>query len=86
LVRNNEVEIEIDSVSEALAARTGAIGIVEGEQARLGLLIDGAVVLAFKSVVEDQTLGGISRCVGNELQNRFAIPFPIADLDGIDKT
>ena len=39
-IGNHEIEIEIDGVAEALAARAGAVGIVERKQARLGLLVD----------------------------------------------
>ena len=41
-VGDDEVGVEVDGVAEALAARAGAVGIVEGEEARLGLAI-GAV-------------------------------------------
>ena len=39
LVGNDEVGVEVDGVAEALAARAGAVGIVEGEEARLGLAV-----------------------------------------------
>ena len=84
-IGDDEIEIEIDGVAEALAARAGAVGIVEGEQARLGLLVDDAVVFALEAIVEDQALGGISRGVGHEFENGFAVPFAVADLDGIDQ-
>ena len=42
LVGDDEVGVEVDGVAEALAARAGAVGIVEGEEARLGLAV-GAV-------------------------------------------
>ena len=41
-VGDDEVGIEVDGVAEALAAGAGAVGIVEGEEARLGLAV-GAV-------------------------------------------
>ena len=41
-VGDDEVGVEVDGVAEALAARAGAVGIVEAEEARLGLAI-GAV-------------------------------------------
>ncbi len=84
-IGDDEVEVEVDGVAESLAARARAVGIVEGEQARLGLLVNDAVVFAFEAIVEDQALGGISRGVGHEFENSFAIPFAIADLDGIDQ-
>ena len=42
LIGDDEVEVEVDGVAEALAARAGSEGIVEGEEARLGLAV-GAV-------------------------------------------
>ena len=38
-VGDDEVGVEVDGVAEALAARAGAVGIVEGEEARLGLAV-----------------------------------------------
>src|SRR6185437_12031263 len=38
-VGNDEVEVEVDGVAKALAARAGSVGVVEGEQARLRLAI-----------------------------------------------
>ena len=56
LVGDHQVEIEVDGVAEALAARTGAVGIVEGEQARLGLFIANVAVLALEALGETQVL------------------------------
>ncbi len=42
LVGDDEVGVEVDGVAEALAAGAGAVGIVEGEEAGLGLAV-GAV-------------------------------------------
>ena len=53
-VGNHQIDIEIDRISETLAARAGAVGIVERKQARLRLLIHGAARLALESLVEDQ--------------------------------
>ena len=39
LVGDDEVGVEVDGVAEALAAWAGAVGIVEGEEARLGLAV-----------------------------------------------
>ena len=46
LVRNHQVQIEIDGVAETLAARARAEGIVEAEQAGLGLLARAMAALA----------------------------------------
>ena len=84
-IGDDEIEIEVDRVPEALAARACAVGVVEGEQARLGLLIDDAVVLALEAIVEDQTLGGIACGVGNKFEDGFAVTFAVADFDGINQ-
>ena len=41
-VGDDEVGVEVDGVAEALAARAGAVGVVEGEEAGFGLAV-GAV-------------------------------------------
>ncbi len=81
-VGNNEVEIEIDGVAETLAARAGAVRIVEGKQARLGLFVAAAVVLAFEALGKTQTLGWFA-VARHGVENNFA-GLAIADLDGID--
>src|SRR5256886_1630044 len=48
-VGDNEIQIEIDGVSEALATRTRSVRVVEGEQTGLGLLVQRAVILAFEA-------------------------------------
>ncbi len=73
-IGDDEVEIEIDGVAKALAARASAVGIVEGEQARLGFLIESAVVLAFEALVEGQALGGIA--AASATNSRMASPPP----------
>src|SRR5262249_3152035 len=55
-IRDNEIEIEINRVAKALAARTRPIRIVERKKPWLRDLIDGAVVLAFKPFVEGKPL------------------------------
>ncbi len=88
-VRHDAVEIEIHRVAEALAARAGAVGIVEREEARLGLLIRRAALLAVESLVEHQPVGSGCRRAGrflrHEFQNGLAAPFAVADLDRIDQ-
>ena len=80
-VGNHQVEIEVDGVAEALAARTGAVRIVEGEQARLGLLVAQVAVLAFEALGKTQPLRRLVVARGG-LENDFA-GFAIADLDGV---
>ena len=73
-VRHHQVQIEINRVSESLAARARSIRIVERKQPRLRLLIQRAVVLAFESLVERQALRRISGRIRNKFQNRFPPP------------
>jgi hypothetical protein len=84
-VRNDEIEVEVDSVAEALAARTGSVGIIEGKKARLGLAI---------SAVAIHTLKGGGKPEPAAVCARFRIPrndfvddllcFTITDLCRID--
>jgi hypothetical protein len=83
LVGDDEVGVEVDGVAEALAARAGAVGIVEGEEARLGLAV-GAVAggaLEGGGEAEDCGLAGPSRGTVSELD--FA-GLAVAGLDGVD--
>ena len=49
LVGNDEVEVEVDGVAEALAARARAEGVVEGEEARFRLAVDAMARFALES-------------------------------------
>ena len=49
-VRYHQIEIKIDGVAETLAARAGAIRVVEGKQARLGLFVPQVARLAFEAL------------------------------------
>ena len=51
-VGDDAVEVEVNGVAEALAARAGAIGTVEAEQARLRLGVGGAAAAAFETLAE----------------------------------
>ncbi len=55
-VGNHQIDIEIDRIAEALATGAGAVGIVKRKQARLGLLIREAALLAFETIAEDDAL------------------------------
>ena len=59
-VGNDQVEIEVDGVAESLAARARAIGIVEREQPRLGLLVTDVTALALEAIREPDLSGGFS--------------------------
>ncbi len=56
LVRDDQIQVEVDGVAEALAARTGAERIVEGEQPRLGLLVADVALLALEALRKAQAL------------------------------
>ena len=84
-VGNHQIDIEIDGIAEALAARAGPVGIVERKQARFGLLIHGAARLALESLVEDHAFRGSARRLGHKFEDRFPASFAIADLDRIDQ-
>ena len=81
LVGNHQVEIEVDGVAETLAARAGAVGIVEGEQARLGLLVAQVAVLALEALRKAEALRGLA-VARSGLEDDFA-GLAIADLDGV---
>ncbi len=55
LVGNDEVEVEVDCVAEALAARTCAEWIVEAEEARLGFCSGTMAVFALVGTGEAQS-------------------------------
>src|SRR5260370_20350862 len=48
-IGNDQIQIEIDGISKALAARTRAERIVERKKSRLGVRVERAVGLAFES-------------------------------------
>ena len=54
LVGDHQVQIEVDGVAEALAARAGAVRVVEREQARLGLFVAKIAALALEALREAQ--------------------------------
>ena len=82
-VGDDEVGVEVDGVAEALAARAGAVGVVEGEEARLGLAV-GAVA--------GGALEGGGEAVACVLFSFFArdceeldfAGFAVAGFDGVD--
>src|SRR5271157_1133580 len=78
LVRNHQAEIKVDRVAESLAARAGAVGIVEGEKPRLRFLVDDLAALALEPLVEDQALR-LGQGIGGRLL-LFSVPcslFPV---------
>src|SRR5712692_7459438 len=82
-VRHDQIQIEVDRVSETLAARTSSVGIVERKKPGLRLLVERTVILAFESLVERQPLGSVSRAIRNKFQKGFALPFAITNFDRI---
>ncbi len=82
-VGNDQVQVEVHRVAEALAAWAGAVGIVEAEQARLRLAAGAMATLAFirarKAMA--RVWGGI---IAREfLEDDFA-GLAVGDLRGID--
>src|SRR5713226_10051212 len=51
-VGDHQVEVEVNRIAEALAARARPVGAVEGEQARLRLLVNAAAALALEALVD----------------------------------
>src|SRR5579859_5083673 len=82
-VRHDEIQVEVDGIAETLAAWARAVRIVERKQARLGLLIKRAIVLAFETFVEGKTLRRITGRILDELQDGFAVALAIANFDGV---
>ncbi len=80
-VRDDEAGVEVDGVAEALAAGARAVGIVEGEEARLGLAIGAVAGGALKG-------GGEAGCgylvFGEDAELDFA-GLAVAGLDGVDQ-
>ena len=85
-IGNDQVEVEVDGIAEALAARAGAVRIVERKQARLGLLIDEAALLALEAIAEDDALGFRMRLRGRKFEDGFALAVAIADFHGVGQT
>ena len=84
LVRDHQVEVEIDGIPESLALRTCAIGIVEREQTGLRLFVFRAIVLALKTLREAKPLDRLI-IPGNRFENDLAC-LTISLLDRIDYT
>src|ERR1700682_1219330 len=86
LIGHDEIQIEIDCISETLAARTRSVWIVEGKKPGLRFLVECAVILAFESLVEREPLGGIPRIVRDEFENGFALLFAVTNFDGVNQS
>ena len=83
LVRDDEVQVEVDGVAEALAARAGPVGIVEGEEARLGLVVARCGRCCIRSAARTAGVVGRFAVARSRLEIDFA-GFAVADLDGVD--
>src|ERR1700683_4415819 len=57
LVGNDEVEVEVDGVAEALATGARAVGVVKREEARLRLAVLAVTGFAFEGGGEPETFG-----------------------------
>ena len=82
LVRNHQVQIEIDGVAEALAARARAERIVEREQPRLRLFVADVALLALEALREAELLCSFA-FARRSLEQHFA-RFAITLLHRID--
>ncbi len=80
LVRDDQVHVEVDGVAEALAARAGAVGAVEREQARLGLVEAQVAALALEALreAEARRLALRRRGLDDDLAG-----FAVAGLDSV---
>src|SRR6266581_6129448 len=85
-IGDHQIQIEIDGIPEAMAAGACSVRIVKREKPGLRLLVESSIVLAFKSFVEAEPLGGIAGAVRGEFKNGFALPFAVTNLDGIHET
>ena len=83
-VGNHQVEIEIDGVAKTLAARTCAIRIIEGKQARLRFFVAQIALLALKALGKPQLLRRLIVTWGGLKDDLTG--FAIADFDGIHDT
>ena len=84
-IGNDEIEVEVNRIAESLATRASTERIVERKEARLGLLVDGAIVLAFEALVEGEAFEGAIR-VREKLENGFALALAVTDFDGVRET
>ena len=88
LVRNDEVEIEINGIAKPLTARASSVGIIKRKKSWLRLLITQVTVLALKPLreAESATDTAVRRfCLGSiprNLKNNFP-RFAIRRLDRI---
>src|SRR5262249_10034328 len=84
LVGDDEVEVEVDGIAKALAARAGAEGVVEGEEARFWLAVLAMAGLALEGGGEAQALpfSGL-KVAGYDLIKNFA-KFAITDFGYIN--
>ena len=72
LIRDDQVEIEVDGVAKALAALAGAIRVVEREQPGLRLAVDAVAKFAFKGLGEAEPFGFHFSIPGNGFVHNFA--------------
>ena len=59
-VRNHEIQIEVNGVSESLTPRAGAVWVVEREQSRFRFLVANIADFAFEALGETQLFGSLS--------------------------
>jgi len=82
--RDDQIQVEVDGVAESLAARTRSVRIVEGEEPGLGFLVK------CPSFLHSNRSLNVSRSAGfphrpRQFENGFALPFAIANFDGVNE-
>src|SRR5262249_42966319 len=82
LVGDDKVEVKVDGVAEALASRTSAVGVIEREQPRFGLIVAAAVVLTLKALREAEAFGFFP--VARSPFEHDLAGFAVADFYGVD--
>ena len=82
-VGDDEVGVEVDGVAEALAAGTGAVRVVEGEEAGFGFAVGAVAGGALESGGEPQLCCGLVFFARESVELDFA-GFSVAGFDGVD--
>ena len=83
-VGNDEVEIKVDGVAESLTFGASAVGVVEREEARLGLLVSDVAEFALEALGEAKVFCACIFVAGN-FEDNFS-GFTVGGLNRIDDT
>src|ERR1700709_560295 len=82
-VGNDQVRVEVDRITEALAARAGTEGIVEGEESRFRLAVGTVARRALERCGVTQFLRRCLALAGHCMEADLA-GLTVARLDGVD--